>query len=74
MPPATVTPVAKKSGKPAEPRERFDFRVDPEWLARIQAQVDRFGMALSAYIRTGATEKLERDESTDPGLGKPRKS
>jgi hypothetical protein len=59
-----------KTPKPS-PRDRFDIRVDPEWLARIERQAERFGMAVAAYIRAGATEKLERDEATDPAV-KPR--
>lgn len=60
----TGFPVARS--RKAQPRDRFDLRVDPDWLARIVRQAERFGMPVAAYIRGGATEKLERDEATDP--------
>ncbi len=56
------SPVAKKR---AEHRDRLDLRVEAAWVLRIQAQADRFGLSVSAYVRQGATEKLERDEATD---------
>jgi predicted DNA binding CopG/RHH family protein len=54
--------VARKKEKKDE---RFEMRVDPDWLARIEEQAQRFGLSAAAYIRQGATEKLERDEATD---------
>lgn len=60
-----VRPVAKK--KPA-PRDRLDLRVDPDLVARIVAQAERFGLSVSAYVRQSVTEKLEEDEATDARL------
>jgi len=48
-----------------ETRDRIDLRATPEWIERVAAQADRFGMNLSAYIRAAVTEKLERDEATE---------
>jgi hypothetical protein len=69
MPSATGTPVARP--RKSQPRDRLDLRVDPDWMLRIARQADRFGMPVAAYIRAGATEKLERDEGTDPSPPKP---
>ena len=49
-----------------EPRDRIDLRAEPEFVARMQAQADRLGLSLSAYIRLSVTERLERDEATSP--------
>lgn len=59
--------VAKKPApEEPEPRGRIDLRADPEWIARVQRQADRFGLKLSAYIRHATSERVERDEATDP--------
>jgi hypothetical protein len=49
-----------------EPRGRIALRADPAWIARVQAQADRLGIGLSAYIRQAVTRQLERDESEEP--------
>lgn len=49
-----------------ETRDRIDLRADPEWISRVQLQADRFGLPLSAYIRQATSERLEKDEATDP--------
>jgi len=48
------------------PRDRVDLRADPAWIARVQKQADRLGIALSAYIRLATSERLERDEESMP--------
>mgnify|MGYP002365916855 FL=1 len=58
------TAVAKKK----ENRDRIDLRVDPALRERLEAQAERFGQPLSAYIRQSMVEKLERDEASDPRL------
>lgn len=55
----------KGSGKKAE---RFELRVDPDWLARVERQADRRGIGVAAYIRQAASLELEKDEATDPKL------
>lgn len=64
------TPVARP--RKAQPRDRLDLRVDPDWVARIVRQAERFGLPVAAYIRQGATEKLERDEATMPPPAPPK--
>jgi hypothetical protein len=59
-----------QGGKPAQPPGRHELRVEPVWLARVQRQADRLGISASAYIRLATSERLERDEATDPGLRK----
>lgn len=60
------------AAKKKEHRDRFDLRIEPSLLARTDAQAERFGTNISAYIRQAITEKLERDEATVPP--KPKKS
>jgi len=52
--------------KTEQPRDRIDLRADPAWIARIQAQADRLGLGLSAYIRQAVTRQLEQDEAQAP--------
>lgn len=54
----------KKPNTPA--RERFDLRLPPDLRERLEAQADRFGLDLSAYVRLALVEKVERDEATNP--------
>jgi hypothetical protein len=51
-----------------DPPVRLELRVDPSWLARVQAQADRHGLSVSAYLREAGTIRLERDEASDPDL------
>jgi hypothetical protein len=55
--------VARK--KDTNKDQRSEMRVDSDWLARIEEQAQRFCMSAAAYIRQGATEKVERDEASD---------
>lgn len=61
-----IKPDPNQSRTPEPARERFDLRLDPEIRERLTRQANRFGLSLSAYIRSGMIEKLERDEATDP--------
>jgi hypothetical protein len=59
--------VAKKdSRKPSEPAARYEIRVEPDWIARVQRQAERLGISAAAYIRQATTRQLEADEATDP--------
>jgi hypothetical protein len=49
-----------------EARDRIALRADPAWIARVQAQADRLGIGLSAYIRQAVTRQFERHESEEP--------
>jgi predicted HicB family RNase H-like nuclease len=61
--------------KSTQPRDRFDLRIEPDWLDRIERQADRIGVSVSAYIRMATSQRLELDEASDPTLkDKPRKS
>lgn len=51
-------------------RDRVDLRAEPEWIARVAAAAERFGLSLSAYIRLAVSERLERDEAGQPRKGK----
>lgn len=58
-----------KRRKPEEgPRDRVDLRAEPAWIGRVQAQADRLGIGLSAYIRMVVTRALEADEANDPKI------
>lgn len=58
--------MAKKPSANEPARDRIDLRADPDWIVRVQKQADRFGVPLSAYIRQATTDRLEKDEATDP--------
>ena len=47
-------------------RDRLDLRIDPLIRSRIERQVSRFGLDLSAYIRLAIVQRLESDERTEP--------
>ncbi len=53
----------RKPGK-NPPRDRIDLRAEPEWIARVAAAAERFGLSVSAYIRLAVSERLERDEAS----------
>jgi len=58
-----------------EPRTRIDLRSEPEFRERIEAQAERYGLTLSAYIRLAVTRQLEKDEAdTPPPRAKRKKS
>jgi hypothetical protein len=57
-----VDAVAKKP----DTRDRIDLRCEPDLRERAERQAERFGQGLSAYIRQAITERLERDEASDP--------
>jgi hypothetical protein len=58
-----VNNVAGRKQDKSGPRDRVDLRAEPEWIARVTAVAERFGLSLSAYIRLATTERLERDEA-----------
>lgn len=47
-------------------RDRMDLRANPEFIARVTRQAKRLGMSASSYVRMAVTERLERDEATEP--------
>lgn len=62
-------PVAKRksnSRRADDTPDRFEMRVDSDWMARVQRQADRLGISAAAYIRQATTRQLEVDERTDP--------
>jgi hypothetical protein len=69
-----LTPVArrKQDKDPEVPRDRIDLRADPDWVARVAAAAERFGLSVSAYIRLAVTERMERDEASQPGTRRKR--
>lgn len=52
-------------------RNRMDLRADPEWVARVTRQAKRLGIGVAAYVRMATTERLERDEATEPPPKRP---
>lgn len=60
------SPVARKKDKKDKKEARFDMRVDPAWLSRVERQAERFGLSPTAYIRQATSARLEEDERTDP--------
>lgn len=58
------TDVAKK--RPNPERDLVQFRADPEWIDRVNAEAERFGLTLSAYIRLAVNERMERTEADRP--------
>jgi hypothetical protein len=67
-----VFDVAKKQsgGPPRGGRKetRFEMRAEQDWLDRVERQASRFGLTVAAYIRLAASERVERDEASDPSL------
>ena len=49
-------------------RDRFEFRGEPDWFARLRRQARRRGISVTAYIKQAASLQLEADEATDPQL------
>ncbi len=47
-------------------RDRLELRAEPEWIARVTAVAERFGLSLSAYIRLVVTRQVELDEASTP--------
>lgn len=59
--------VAKnKKSQASEARDRIDLRAEPDWVARVTRQARRLGISASAYIRLATSERLERDEASEP--------
>jgi len=44
----------------------FPIRMDENTYSRLLAQASRFGLSVTAYIRVAFTERLEKDEPTQP--------
>ena len=45
---------------------RVEFVATSVWVERMETQADRLGMSVGAYIRQAVTERLERDEASQP--------
>jgi hypothetical protein len=53
--------------KPRVPgRDRIEIVADQSWVQRVTTQAERYHVGLSSYIKMAVTERLERDEATDP--------
>ncbi len=55
--------------QPNKGKERVEFTAPADWVERVQIQAERLGLSVSAYIRLATTEKLERDEASEPNKG-----
>jgi hypothetical protein len=53
--------VARK--RPNPERDLVQFRADPEWIDRVNAEAERLGLSISAYIRLAVNERMERTEA-----------
>lgn len=59
--------VAKKK------QERVELRAEADWVRRVEAEAERWGLTVSSYIRLAVNEKMERDRrgADEPGEGEP---
>jgi len=60
---------------PGRPKQNFDRRrvelvAEADWIARVNAQAERLGLTLSAYVRQAVTLKMEKDEAEAPPQGR----
>jgi hypothetical protein len=53
-------------------RDRLELRADSEWIARVTAVAERFGLSVSAYIRFAVTQHVEEQER-NPAPQPPKK-
>lgn len=49
---------------------RFEMVADQEFLDRLKANADKFGLGVSAYVRLRLTEAMNRDEKQEQKEGK----
>lgn len=46
--------------------DRIEIRADAAWARQVEAEAERWGMAVAAYIRLAVNEKMERDRRGEP--------
>jgi hypothetical protein len=46
--------------RPNPERDVIQLRAEPAWIDRVNAEAERLGLSLSAYIRLAVNERLER--------------
>ncbi|HKB41927.1 MAG TPA: hypothetical protein VKD72_36205 [Gemmataceae bacterium] len=56
--------VARKRPNPR--RDLIQLRAEPEWIDRVNAEAERLGLSLSAYIRLAVNERMERTAPEGP--------
>jgi hypothetical protein len=71
--PHTLLPRAADVGRkrPNPERDVIQLRAEPEWIDRVNAEAERLGLSLSAYIRLAVNERMERT-APEPGRKKRR--
>jgi hypothetical protein len=52
--------------RPNPNRDLIQLRAEPAWIDRVNAEAERLGLSISAYVRLAVTERLERDEASHP--------
>ena len=55
---AGAAEVARK--RPNPDRDIIQLRADPAWIERVNAEAERLGLSLSAYVRLAVNERMER--------------
>jgi hypothetical protein len=53
-----VKEMARK--RPNPKRDLIQLRADPEWIDKVDAEAERLGLSLSAYIRLAVNERMQR--------------
>jgi hypothetical protein len=52
--------------RPNPKRDLIQLRAEPEWIDRVNAEAERLGLSLSAYIRLAVNERMERTAPEPP--------
>jgi hypothetical protein len=52
--------------RPNPQRDLIQLRADPAWIDRVNAEAERLGLSLSAYIRLAVNERMQRTASEPP--------
>jgi hypothetical protein len=47
-------------------RGRVEFKADPEWIERVNAEAERIGLNLSSFIRMVMTQYMDKVEAERP--------
>jgi hypothetical protein len=53
-------------------RDRFELRIDPEWIAWVDEAASQIGLSASAYIRMVVTQRMVQDGVKKPSLNSSR--
>ena len=48
---------------PSKKEGRINMRADQAWIDEVEAEVQSFGLSISAYLRLATNEKMQRDRA-----------